>query len=142
MTNDRSRKPGKLLTPYARRALIENNLGEQAHFLHVDALSSSVRIKVDLDVVLSVVASGAYRWLARQLRGFESATTATLWSQLLDRRGIVELTMDELIMRVRRFSRAPVLLESRVGRNPTPVSWLGGRRVRLEIARGEPQLRP
>lgn len=141
LTNDRSRKPGTLLTRYARRALIENNLGEQVHFFHVDALSSSVRIKVDLDVVLSVVASGAYRWMARQLRGFETATAATIWSQVLDRRGTVEVTEDEVVVRVRRFSRAPVLLESRVSRDPTPISWLGGRRIRLEITRGEPQLR-
>lgn len=140
LTNDRRRKPGTLLTRYARRALIENNLGEQVHFFHVDALSSSVRIKVDLDVVLSVVASGAYRWLARQLKGFETATAATIWSQLLDRRGTVEVGKDEVVVRVRRFSRAPVLLESKVSRDPTPISWLGGRRVRLEVSRGEPQL--
>lgn len=140
LTNDRSRKPGTLLTRYARRALIENNLGEQVHFFHVDALSSSVRIKVDLDVVLSVVASGAYRWMARQLKGFETATANTIWSQLLDRRGTVEVTKDEVVVRVRRFSRAPVLLESMVSRDPTPVSWLGGRRIRLELTRGEPQL--
>lgn len=140
LTNDRRRKPGTLLTRYARRTLIENSLGEQVHFFHVDALSSSVRIKVDLDVVLSVVASGAYRWVARQLRGFETATANTIWSQLLDRRGTVELTEDEVVVRVRRFSRAPVLLESKLSRDPTPISWLGGRRIRLEVTRGEPQL--
>ncbi len=137
LTNDRTRRPGTLLTRYARRALIENNLGEQVHFFHVDALSSSVRIKVDLDVVLSVVASGAYRWMARQLKGFETATAATIWSQLLDRRGTVELTDDEVVVKVRRYSRVPVLLESKVSRDPTPITWLGGRRVRLEITRGE-----
>ena len=139
LTNDRSRKPGPLLTRYARRALIENNLGEQVHFFHVDALSSSVRIKVDLDVVLSVVASGAYRWMARQLRGFETATASTIWTQLLDRRGTVEITPEEVVVRVRRFSRAPVLIESRTSRDPTPISWLGNRRVRLEVTRGEPR---
>lgn len=139
LTNDRKREPGTLLTRYARRTLIENNLGEQVHFFHVDALSSSVRIKVDLDVVLSVVASGGYRWMARQLKGFETATAATIWSQLLDRRGTVEVTKDEVVVRVRRFGRAPVLLESKVSRDPTPVSWLGGRKVRLEITRREPR---
>lgn len=128
------------MTRYARRALIENSLGEQVHFFHVDAPSSSVRIKVDLDGALSVVASGAYRWMARQLKGFETATANTIWSHLLDRRGTVEVTDHEVVVRVRRFSRAPVLLESKVSRDTTPISWLGGRRIRLEITRGEPQL--
>ncbi len=73
LTNDTRKKPGTLLTRYARRTLVENGIGNQAAFFHVDALSSSVRIKVDLDVALSVVGSAAYRWLGSQLGGYETA---------------------------------------------------------------------
>ena len=138
ITNDRRRGAAALLTRYARRTLIENSLGEQVHFFHVDALSSSVRIKVDMDVVLSVIASGCYTWLAKHLKGYESATARTIWETFLDRRGTVEIREEEIVLRVRRFSRAPVLLESQVSNDQTSVGWLGGRRVRLEITRGEP----
>ena len=133
LTNDRRRRAATLLTRYARRALIENGLGEQVHHFHVDALSSDVRIKVDLDVVLSVVASGCYRWLARQLKGFESATAPTLWETFLDRPGRVELTREEVVLVIRRFSRAPVLLEAERHWKGIPVPWLEGRRVQLQI---------
>jgi hypothetical protein len=133
LTNEMRRGPAALLTRYARRALIENSLGEQVSFFHVDALSSSVRIKVDLDVVLSVVASGCYRWLARQLKGFENATARTLWESFLDRPGTVRLTKDHVVLCVRRFSRAPALLESMVSHDSTPIPWLGDRTVRVKI---------
>ena len=133
LTNDARRGPASLLTRYARRTLIENSLGEQVRFFHVDALSSSVRIKVDLDTVLSVVASGCYRWLAKNLKGFETATARTLWDSFLDRPGSIRLTEKEVVIRVRRFSRAPVLLESAVPRDPTEIPWLGNRKVRVEI---------
>ena len=140
LTNDTRRGPGALLTRYARRTLIENSLGEQVHFFHVDALSSSVRVKVDLDVVLSVAASAAYRWLAAQLKGYETATARTIWEKFLDRPGKVAVRDDEIVVKVRRFSRAPVLLDARVVQGRTSVPWLGNRRLRIEVT-GDLKLR-
>jgi len=133
LTNDKKRGPATLLTRYARRTLIENSLNEQVHFFHVDALSSCVRIKVDLDVVLSVAASGCYRWLARHLRGFESATARKLWETFLDRPGTIRLTDKKVVLSIRRFSRAPVLLEAAKAWEAEPVPWLGDRSIRLKV---------
>jgi len=135
LTNDRRRKPGSLLTRYARRTLVENAIGEQVEFFEVDALSSSVRIKVDLDVALSVVGSAAYRWLGSQLRGYETAKARRVWETFLDRPGWVELTEKEVVVKVPRFSHGPVLLESPSCRDPTPIPWLGGRTLRVEVTR-------
>jgi transposase len=133
LTNDRRRVPGTLLTRYAQRGRIENTIQDQVEFFSLDALSSSMRIKVDLDVVLDVIASACYRWFARQVRGWEKAKSRRVWTDLLDREGEVEVTEDEVVVRVRRFSHAPLLLESPVSRDPTLVPWLGSRRVRLEV---------
>ncbi len=140
LTNDRRHGPAQLLTRYARRTLIENSLGEQVHFFHVDALSSSVRVKVDLDVVLSVAASAGYRWLASQLKGYETATARTVWEKFLDRPGKVVLTDQEVVLKVRRFSRAPVLLDATSVEERPPIPWMGNRRLRLEVT-GDLKLR-
>ncbi|MGI0129710.1 MAG: hypothetical protein ACREDE_04160 [Thermoplasmata archaeon] len=140
LTNDARRGPAELLTRYARRTLIENSLGEQVHFFHVDALSSSVRVKVDLDVVLSVAASAAYRWLASQLKGYETATARTIWERFLDRPGKVSVGDKEVVVKVRRFSRAPVLLDAKVARERPSIPWLGDRRLRIEVT-GDLKLR-
>ena len=133
LTNDRRRGPGKLLTRYAQRGRIENTIQDQVEFFSLDALSSSMRIKVDMDVVLDVIASACYRWFAGQVRGWEKAKSRRVWTDLLDRDGRIEVTEDEVVVRVRRFSHAPLLLESSVSHDPTPVPWFGGRRVRLEV---------
>ena len=133
LTNDTRRGPAALLTRYARRALIENSIGEQVHFFHVDALSSDVRIKVDMDVILSVIASGCYHWLANQLKGFEKATARRIWDTFLDRPGKVKLMDKDVVLSVRRFSKAPVLLESNLSRNRIQIPWLGDRKVKIEI---------
>lgn len=133
LTNDTYRGPAALLTRYARRALIENSIGEQVHFFHVDALSSDVRINVDMDVVLSVIASGCYRWFANQLKGFEKATAKRIWNTFLDRPGKVKLMDNDVVLSIRRFSKAPVLLESKLSRDQTQIPWLGNRKVKIEI---------
>ena len=69
LTNDRHSTQAKLLTRYAQRMLIENALSDAVRFFHMDALSSAVGLKVDVDMALLVIASGLYRLLARRMRG-------------------------------------------------------------------------
>ena len=49
---------------YARRNGIEDGLGTNVNFYHMDNLSSEVRLNVDLDVTLTVIANRCYCWLA------------------------------------------------------------------------------
>jgi hypothetical protein len=42
--------PKSLITRYAKRMLIENALADAVSFFHIDALSSSVGMKVDFDM--------------------------------------------------------------------------------------------
>ena len=48
-------------------------MGQCVNFFHLDCLASEVRLNVDVDVALTVVANGCYRWLAKQLHGFDKA---------------------------------------------------------------------
>ena len=45
-----------LVTRYAQRVLIENNISEAIQFFHMDALSSMVGLKVDFDLQLTLMA--------------------------------------------------------------------------------------
>jgi hypothetical protein len=58
-----------LITRYAGRNGVEDSLGISVDFFHLDCLASEVRLNVDLDVALTVIAHGCYRWLAKRLRG-------------------------------------------------------------------------
>ena len=76
LTNDRRTSVAALITRYARRMLIENALSDAVRFFHMNALSSAVGLKVDFDMALLVIASGLYRLLARQMRGYADAQGA------------------------------------------------------------------
>jgi Pyridoxal-phosphate dependent enzyme/Transposase DDE domain len=68
LTNDTKSTAKAIITRYAKRMLIENALCDAVRFFHIDALSSSVGLKVDFDMALLVVASGLYRLMARRMR--------------------------------------------------------------------------
>jgi hypothetical protein len=55
----------ELITRYVGRNGVEDALGISVNFFHLDCLASEVRLNVDLDVALTVIAHGCYRWLTR-----------------------------------------------------------------------------
>src|SRR5262249_1380253 len=73
LTNDRRSTAPQSITRHAKRMLIENVVADAVHFFHIDALSSSVGLKVDFDMALLVIASGLYRLMAKQMRGYNDA---------------------------------------------------------------------
>ena len=61
------------------------------NFFHLDCLASEVRLNVDLDVALTVIANGCYRWLASKLKGFEKAKPKELYRKFVETSGRVDI---------------------------------------------------
>jgi hypothetical protein len=133
LTNDLKSTPKKLVERYARRMLIENNIEDQVHFFHVDALSSAVAMKVDFDVTLTVIASGLYRLLGKRLHGFAHAKAAQIFRRFLDTTATVEITDDLVRVRLPRRAHNPLLIESGLFDGTTKIPWWGGRRIAVEF---------
>src|SRR5205807_8615218 len=83
LTNQSSSHP-VLITRYAHRMLIENSLSDAVRFFHIDALSSTVGLKVDFDMALLVLASGLYRLIAQRMRGYADAQARQILRDLID----------------------------------------------------------
>jgi hypothetical protein len=133
LTNDLRSTSSALIIRYARRMLIENGLADAVNFLHLDALSSAVALNVSFDVLLTTMATGLYRLLARKLRGFERAQPRQLWRRFLKSPAQVRLTEDEAVVELPRRAHNPILIASGLLADRTPVPWWNGRRLRFEL---------
>jgi hypothetical protein len=134
LTND---KPAALtardvIQTYASRNHVENRLGEQITFFHLDCLCSDVRLNVDFDLTLTVVADLLYRCLAERLRGFAQASPYTLFRKFVDTAGSVRITAEEIVVRLSKRAHNPLVQEAGLTQRTQPVPWLGGRCVRVE----------
>jgi hypothetical protein len=63
ISNDFEKTSRELIIRYAGRNRIEDGLGISVNFFHLDCLASEVRLNVDLDAALTVIANGCYRCL-------------------------------------------------------------------------------
>ena len=135
LTNQSASAP-KLITRYARRMLIENSLSDAVRFFHMDALSSAVGLKVDFDMALLVIASGLYRLLARQMRGYAEAQARQIFRDLLDLPAQVEITEQEVRVEFHRRAHLPIVLASGLCDKPVTVPWWPKRRLRLTTYTG------
>lgn len=137
LTNDRSAAP-KLITRYAQRMLIENALSDAVRFFHMDALSSSVGLKVDFDMTLLVIASTLYRLLAREMRGYDQAQARQIFRDLVDMPADMVVQDRTVTVEFHRRAHLPILLASDLFKNAVNVPWWNGARLQLSTYAGTP----
>ena len=131
LTNDKRATAGQLITRYAKRMLIENALSDAVRFFHIDALSSSVGMKVDFDMALLVLASGLYRLMAKRMEGYHDAQARQIFRDLIDMSADVAITEREVTVRFHRRAHLPIVLASDLFKKSTPVPWWDGLPLRF-----------
>ena len=87
ISNDHDTKTRALIEQYARRMTIEQRLAEIIRAFCADALSSTVNLNVDLDIMLAVLAQALLAALRARLPGYAAATPDTLQRRFLGTRG-------------------------------------------------------
>ena len=122
----------EVIQTYASRNHVENQLGEQITFFHLDCLCSDVRLNVDFDLTLTVLADLLYRNLAERLKGFARAGPSRLFRKFVDTPGFVEITAKGGHRPHEQASPQSLAEGSRADEaRRLPVPWLQGRSVRV-----------
>lgn len=124
-----------LVTRYAQRMLVENGIADAVQFFHVDALSSLVGLRVDLDLQVTLMASTLYRLLAEKIGGlYRHAEAKTIFQQLLDVSAEVAVDEERVVVTLQKRSHNPYLVASRLADQPTWMPWFGNKRLFLRFA--------
>jgi hypothetical protein len=135
LSNNFDVTPRELIMNYARRNGVEDSLGTSVNFFHLDCLSSEVRLNVDLDVTMTVLAHGCYRWLSNQLRGFEQTKPKSLYRKFIETSGSIEVASDHrLLVTFDRRSHNPILREAKLDQDSPPIPWLNNYRLEFHFS--------
>lgn len=110
ITNDDDIKQEDIVRKYSRRWIVEKGISEQIEFFHLNRVSSSMVIKVDFDLTITVLAHNLYRLLAMNLPGYTHNTSTTLFEKFLCNSGEIEITSEKIIIRMKKKRNLPVLL--------------------------------
>ncbi len=133
ISNDHNTKTRTLVEQYARRMTIEQRLAEIIRAFCADALSSTVNLNVDLDIMLAVLAQALLAALRARLPGYAAATPDTLQRRFLGTRGEIITNGDVITIRLSRRTYSPVLRQADLP-PATTVPWWGNRTLRYELA--------
>jgi hypothetical protein len=134
ITNDDDITTRALIGQYARRLTIEQRLAEIIQAFCADALSSTVNLNVDLDIMLCVLAQAllaAFR--ARLGTGYANAAPDTLQRRFLDTPGTIITSADVITVRIDRRAYSPVLRQASLPADTT-VPWWDNRQLHFEFA--------
>jgi transposase len=134
LTNQLKASPSKLIGRYAHRMIIENSIQDGVDFFHMDALSSAVAMKVNCDVLLTVMASSLYRLLGTRLaEGYEIAKSKSIFRDFVNATAHVAISEKEIIVHMQKRAHNPHLIAARFHQTDVPVPWLAGKRLGLKL---------
>ena len=132
LTNQLKRSAAKLIQRYAQRMLIENNLPDGIDFFHMDALSSAVAMKVNLDLQLTLMASSLYRFLGAQLgHGYQRAKSRHIFRDFIDATATLIIDEKEILVRFQKRAHNPLLIAAGFDKTNIRVPWLGRKKLRF-----------
>lgn len=78
ITNDFTLSQKAIILKYAKRWLVEQSISEQIEFYHLNHLSSSIVVKVDFDLTISILADTVYKLFAEQIARFSNSKSETI----------------------------------------------------------------
>lgn len=133
LTNDKKTSCSDLVSRYALRMLIENSIAGAVDFFHTTALSSSVAIRIDFDVLLTLVGQATYHMFAQHLRGYESSSAGVIFRKFIDTPAKIFIGAKEIEVRLNKRANNPILIHSGFINNPFRLPWLQNKTVRITL---------
>ena len=132
ITNQLSASAPKLITRYAQRMLIENNIADGVDFFHMDALSSAVAMKVNCDLQLTLMASSLYRLLGEKIgNGYQNAKSRHIFRDFIDATATVVVDQKTITVLFQKRAHNPLLTAAGLDKTQISVPWLGRKRLSL-----------
>ena len=134
LTNQMTRSASKLIQRYAQRMIIENNIADGIDFFHMDALSSAVAMKVNLDLQLTLMASSLYRLFGSKIgNGYKNAKSRHIFRDFIDATATLVISEKEILVHFQKRSHNPMLLAADFQNVNIEIPWLQGKRLQFAI---------
>ena len=99
-----------LIRKYTRRWLVEKTISEQIQFFHLNRVSSSIVIKVDFDLTMSITAHNIYKLFSRELERYENISNQSIYEMFVKNSGEVEINKNEVKVYLKKKRTLPQIL--------------------------------
>lgn len=133
VTNDLDGPAESIVLRYAQRWRVENGIAEAVKFFSLNALASSILIKVHFDVLMTMIAHALYHFMSQKLRGFEDCRAATIFRQFINIKADIAIGGEVIRVKFPRRSHNPIIKAAQLDKKATRISWLGNKCLQFEF---------
>jgi transposase len=134
ITNEFDLSAELLVRKYAKRWLVEKSISEQISFFHLNNVSSSMVIKVDFDLTMSILTHNLFRLLERDLSRYEKISDQTLYEKFLLNSADISVGEKAITVKYKKKRNLPLLLETMQEFKDISYNWLGNKQLIIEGA--------
>jgi hypothetical protein len=129
ITNEFDLKLEAMIRKYSRRWLVEKSIAEQTEFFHLNNICSSMAIKVDFDLTMTILAHNLYRLFAMDLNRYSHLTDIRLYEKVIANSGEITIADDKIEVKMKKKRDLPELLTIMNQYNNSNISWLGNKPI-------------
>ena len=134
ITNDSVLPVEQIIRKYARRWIVEKSISDQIDFFHLNLVSSSMVIKVDFDLTMSILAHNLYRLFAQELGRYSDLSVQRLYDKFVLNGADVEIGDKNIAVQLKKKRDLPLILEVMPKFNQQKYAWLGNKTITFEGA--------
>ncbi len=129
ITNEFDLSVEDIIRKYSRRWIVEKTIAEQTDFFHLNRVSSSMVIKVDFDLTMTVLAHNLYKLLALDLERYSHFSDVRLFEKLISNSGEVQISKNSIEVKMKKKRDLPVILAIMEKYKNMKIPWLGNKMI-------------
>ena len=134
ITNDFDISLEALVRKYAKRWLVEKDISEQIHFFHLNRNCSGIVVKVDFDLVMTLLAHNLYRLFAQDIDGYSHCEAKTIFNKFILNAGEITISEPDISIKLKKKRTLPLILENLADSETLTYPWLHDRRLLISHA--------
>lgn len=129
ITNEFDLKIEEIIRKYSRRWLVEKLIANQTDFFHLNRVSSSMVIKVDFDLTMTILAHNLYRLLAMDLNRYSHMADIRLFEKFISNSGEIEIKDEIIEVKLKKKRNLPALLMAMNKYQNIRIPWLSNKKL-------------
>ncbi|MGH2643481.1 MAG: transposase [Chitinophagaceae bacterium] len=134
ISNDTDLPVERIVRKYARRWLVEKAISEQIEFFHLNKVSSSMVIKVDFDLTMSIVTHNLYRLFARDMDRYAHRSDQRIYQEFIKNAADIKIQEEAIIIQLKKKRNLPLIIEKMQPFKDLEYPWLGNKKIHFEGA--------
>lgn len=129
ITNDFDLPVEEIVRKYTKRWNIEKTISEQISFFHLNNVSSSMVIKVDFDLTISILTHNIYRLFARDLQRYSKLSDQSIYDMFINNSADIKIGKNQISIQYKKKRNLPLLLETMSRFSNLNIPWLNNLRI-------------